>query len=77
MNKSGIHIKASHEGLLHTNLGVPQGEPIPADKLAAAKNSSSPAIRRRANFAINAKGFNHKRTNYREAFAGAAKRGMK
>src|SRR5262249_49806067 len=75
MNKSGIHIQPSHKGLLHSDLGVPQGQPIPAAKLEAAKHSSSPAIRRRANFAENAKPFHHgKRTHYREAFAGGAKR---
>lgn len=57
--KSGINIKPSHEGRLHRALGVPEGNAIPAAKLAAAKNSSDPAIRREATFAINAKGFNH------------------
>lgn len=57
--KSGINIKPSHEGRLHRALGVPEGKPIPAAKLAAAKNSSDPAIRKEATFAINAKGFNH------------------
>lgn len=52
---SGIHIKPSHKGLLHEDLDVPQGQPIPAAKLAAAKNSSNPAIRKRATFAENAK----------------------
>lgn len=56
---SGIHIKKSHEGRLHKALGVPEGQPIPAAKLAAAKNSKDPAIRKEATFAINAKGFNH------------------
>lgn len=56
---SGIHIKKSHEGRLHKALGVPEGQPIPAAKLAAAKKSSDPAIRKEATFAINAKGFNH------------------
>lgn len=55
-----IHIKKSHEGLLHKNLGVPAGSPIPAGKLASAKNSSSPAVRKRATFAENAKHWNHK-----------------
>lgn len=58
-NKSGIHIKPSHKGELHRDLGVPQGQPIPAAKLAAAKKSKNPKIRRRATFAENAKGFNH------------------
>ena len=49
------HIKKSHKGLLHKDLGVPQGQKIPASKLAAAKNSSNPAERKRATFAANAK----------------------
>jgi hypothetical protein len=55
-----IHIKKSHEGLLHKNLGVPQGKPIPSGKLASAKNSADPAVRKRATFAENAKHWNHK-----------------
>ena len=54
-----IHIKKSHQGLLHKQLGVPQGQPIPASKLQAAANSSNAATRKRAQFAINAKGWNH------------------
>ncbi len=54
-----INIKPSHKGLLHKNLGVKQGEPIPAGKLAKAANSSSAAVRKRAVFAENAKKWNH------------------
>ena len=54
-----IHIKASHKGALHAELGVPQGQPIPAKKLAAAKDSDNPAERKRATFAENAKSWNH------------------
>jgi hypothetical protein len=54
-----IHIKASHKGLLHKNLGVKQGSPIPASKLAKAKHSKSAAVRKRAVFAANAKHWNH------------------
>lgn len=50
-----INIKPSHRGLLHKDLGVPSGKPIPAKKLAEAKNSSSAAERKRATFAENAK----------------------
>ena len=32
--KSGIHIKASHKGLLHKHLGIPQGKTIPSSKSA-------------------------------------------
>lgn len=54
-----INIKPSHKGLLHKKLGVPQGQPIPASKVAAAKNSSNPATRKQATFAQNAKSWNH------------------
>ena len=56
---SGIRIKPSHKGLLHKKLGVPADQPIPAKAIAKAKNSSSPALRKEATFAENAKGFNH------------------
>lgn len=59
MAKSGIHIKPSHKGKLHKALGVPADKPIPAAKLNAALHSKSPAIRKEANFAKNAKGFKH------------------
>jgi len=55
MAKSGIHIKPQNKGKLHRDLGVPQGQPIPAGKLNAALHSASAAIRKRANFAKNAK----------------------
>lgn len=50
-----IAIKPSRRGLLHSKLGVPQGDKIPASKLAKAKRSSSPALRKEANFAQNSK----------------------
>ncbi len=53
-----IHIKPSHKGRLHAALGVPQGHPIPAAKIAAAKNSASPAVRKEATFAQNARRWN-------------------
>jgi hypothetical protein len=40
-----------HPGALHQKLGVPQGEPIPAKKLQAATQSSSPLERKEANLA--------------------------
>lgn len=54
-----IRIKPSHKGRLHKALGVPQGQPIPAKKLSKALDSKSPAVRKEANFAKNAKGFKH------------------
>ena len=52
-----IHIK--HPGLLHSKLHIPQGQKIPASRLQSAAHSSSPALRKEADFAINAKHFNH------------------
>ena len=46
-------IKPSHKGLLHRDLGIPEGESISREKLEAAKHSSDPAVRKRANFALN------------------------
>ncbi len=57
--KKPIKIKPSHEGELHRDLGVAQGKPIPAAALTKAKNSPSPAVRKRATFAQNAKSWSH------------------
>jgi hypothetical protein len=56
--KRKIHIKPSHEGLLHKELGVPTDEKIPEAKLEKAKHSENPAERKRATFAEN---FGHKK----------------
>ena len=40
-----------HPGALHRQLGVPQGQKIPAKKLAKAAKSDNPTLRRRANLA--------------------------
>ena len=53
-----INIKPSHKGLLHKNLGVPQGRKIPVSKLAV-KSTDSEAVRKRKQFAINAKKWKH------------------
>lgn len=50
-----IKIKPSHKGLLHKKLGVPQGNPIPVAKLEKAAHSKSPALRKEAQFALNAR----------------------
>lgn len=52
-----IQIKPSHKGLLHKKLGVPQGKKIPAARLEKAEHSKSPALRKEARFAKNAKKF--------------------
>jgi hypothetical protein len=59
VTRKTIHIKKSHEGLLHKELKVPTGQPIPAAKLETALHSSDPAERKRAQFAANARRFHH------------------
>lgn len=54
-----ININPAHKGRLHRDLGVPEGQPIPADKLQQALNSPDPKVRARAQFAKNAKSFDH------------------
>jgi hypothetical protein len=46
-----------HPGALHRSLGVPEGQKIPAKKLAAARHSKNPTTRRRANLAKTLSGF--------------------
>jgi hypothetical protein len=47
------------KGGLHRALHVPEGEKIPAEKLAAAKHSSNPHIVHMANFAHTMAGWKH------------------
>ena len=56
---SGIHLNPAHKGLLHERLGVAEGQPIPQGKIVAAEHSSSPALKKEAVFAENAKGWRH------------------
>ena len=51
-----LFIKPSHVGLLHRDLGVPQGENISLAELFKAKQSSNPKVRKRATFAVNMRG---------------------
>ena len=46
----------NHPGALHSHLGVPQGQKIPASKLAKASHSSNPTLRKEANLAKTLKG---------------------
>lgn len=50
-------IKKSHKGLLHEALSVPQGQKIPIAKIEHALESSSPKLRKEAQFAKNARGW--------------------
>lgn len=57
----GKWIQSAHirKGALHRQLGVPEGQPIPAKKLAKAAHSDNPTLRRRAALAKTLKGFHH------------------
>jgi len=52
--KSKIHIKPENKGKLHSALHVPQGQKIPASKLAV-KESDSPSMKKMKQFALNSK----------------------
>lgn len=54
-----IHIKPSHKGLLHKNLGEPAGKKLSVEEEEKAKHSSDPAERKRATFALNARKWHH------------------
>lgn len=54
----GIHIKKSHEGLMHKDLGKPAGAPITGADIAKEKKGG-PAAKKRAVFAENAKKWHH------------------
>lgn len=43
-----IQAMGMHKGALHAELHVPQGQAIPAKKMAAAENSQNPLERKRA-----------------------------
>jgi len=51
--KKGGKIGPVKKGALHAQMGIPQGEKIGKKRLEAAKHSSSPQERKRANFALN------------------------
>ena len=51
MAKKWIKGAIKHPGALHKELGVPQGQKIPASKLKKAEHSSNPTERKRANLA--------------------------
>ena len=51
MAKNWIQGAIKKPGALHKSLGVPQGQKIPAKKLAKAADSSNPTTARRARLA--------------------------
>ncbi len=56
MAEKWIQGAIKHPGKLHRELGVPQGQKIPAKKLEKAEHSKNPTIRREANLAHTLKG---------------------
>ncbi len=58
--KKWIQGAIKHPGKLHRELGVKQGQKIPAKKLAKAEHSKNPTIRKEANLAKTLKGFHKK-----------------
>lgn len=48
-----------NKGGLHRALGVPEGEDIPKDKIAQAKNSKNPHVAKMANLAETMAGWKH------------------
>jgi hypothetical protein len=61
MKNHSLHraLASMNKGGLHRALGVPEGQPIPADKLSKAKNSDNPHIAKMAQFAHTMEGWNH------------------
>lgn len=54
-----ININPANKGKLRATAGTAKGKNIPAAKLEQLANSKNPTTRKRAQFAINAKKFNH------------------
>jgi hypothetical protein len=61
MNNLSLHRVLNHlnKGGLHKALNVPEGTPIPKEKLEAAKNSKNPHVRKMAQFASTMESFKH------------------
>jgi hypothetical protein len=56
MAKNWIAGATKNKGALHRNLGVPEGQKIPAAKLAAGAKSKSPTVRKEVALAKTLKG---------------------
>jgi hypothetical protein len=59
MARKWIQGAIKHPGALHRSLGVPQGEKIPARKIAKAAHSSNPLLAKRARLAQTLKAMHH------------------
>ena len=60
MAEKWIGSAIKHPGALHRALHVPEGEKIPAKKMARAKNSDNPRVRRMAALAHTLSGLHKK-----------------
>lgn len=59
MAKDWIAGATKNKGALHRALGVPQGQKIPAKKLAKGAKSKNPTVRREVALAKTLMGFRH------------------
>ena len=61
MKNHSLHraLASLNKGGLHRALNVPEGTPIPADKLEKAKNSDNKHLAHMANFASTMESWNH------------------
>lgn len=58
--KSGIHIKESKQGSLHSALGIPQSKGIPIGTInSRLAGNPSEAMRKKLQFAKNARSWGH------------------
>ena len=57
--KVGVHINPANRGKLHEALHVAKGKKIPLAKEEAAAHSDNETLRKRAQFAINARKWHH------------------
>lgn len=61
MKNHSLHraLASMNKGGLHRALGVPEGQPIPSDKLSKAKSSTNPHVAKMAHFAETMEGWKH------------------
>jgi oligoendopeptidase F len=59
--RAPIKIKKANQGKLRRSAGVKKGQKIPVSTLRRMKRSPNPKTRRRATFALNARGWSKKR----------------
>lgn len=61
LSASPIRLNPKHKGLLHKELGISEDKPIPLSTLKEKmRTTKDPALKRRLNFAINARKWHHK-----------------